>query len=244
MATKDDFSQLAYEPVAGSVVGVRLFGLSPSPPERAFPTTPLRLTGVTYRTTWHPGTNTATCGSGALARAAGRLRAAVTGTEPPAGPTADEEAEHLLDPECGCGFWAYTARPGDKVDLVYGTNGHPVIGVVEAWGRMVIGPRGFRAQHARILALAFPDVTTPDAAALLREWTSELQFHVRKTLRGSGFLRTPGPPVPQFPWGGNAAHQARVAASYPDVAIFPDEPSMLAEYPLSDLSGLLEGGES
>lgn len=62
--------------------------------------------------------------------------------------------EHeLLMPECGCGFWAYTSG-----EHILSVPVPAVLGVVEGWGRMVLGPHGFRAEKARIVALTFPEV--------------------------------------------------------------------------------------
>lgn len=46
---------------------------------------------------------------------------------------------------CGCGFWAY--HDGSSYPA------GPVSGVIEGYGRVTIGPRGFRAEKARIVAL-------------------------------------------------------------------------------------------
>jgi len=56
---------------------------------------------------------------------------------------------------CGCGFWAYwntssAPRPPDIISRCR----RQVIGVVEGFGRTLLGDRGFRCQRARIVALA------------------------------------------------------------------------------------------
>jgi hypothetical protein len=48
---------------------------------------------------------------------------------------------------CGCGFWAYA-------DARYVPARPFVWGVIHGWGRMVAGPKGFRCQHARIVAVS------------------------------------------------------------------------------------------
>jgi hypothetical protein len=61
---------------------------------------------------------------------------------------AECDAGHERPPvrSCGCGIWAYWRGHEHVTSRV-------VTGVVEAWGRCLIGERGFRAQHARIRAL-------------------------------------------------------------------------------------------
>lgn len=48
---------------------------------------------------------------------------------------------------CSCGYWAYT----DVTRAVQGVS--DVIGAIEGTGRVVVGPAGFRAERARILAI-------------------------------------------------------------------------------------------
>lgn len=64
---------------------------------------------------------------------------------------------HLVpDEDCGCGFWAYWT-------LEAAANPHgfllPVLGVIEGYGRTMLGERGFRCAKARIVALHFPEGT-------------------------------------------------------------------------------------
>jgi hypothetical protein len=56
---------------------------------------------------------------------------------------------------CGCGYWAYWDSAGLSANRFSATsNGLPVLGVIEGWGRVLIGEKGFRSQKARIIALA------------------------------------------------------------------------------------------
>lgn len=86
----------------------------------------LRLHGV--QAPWQPGENIASC-------AACRPGRECMHSEVP-------------DENCGCGFWAYwtvNAAP------LYGQR--RVMGVVEGYGRTLIGDKGFRCEKARIVAL-------------------------------------------------------------------------------------------
>jgi len=55
-----------------------------------------------------------------------------------------------IEPSCSCGLYAYTDF--ESFDNAYGTL--PVHGIVEGYGKTVVGEYGFRASSARIVALA------------------------------------------------------------------------------------------
>jgi hypothetical protein len=62
---------------------------------------------------------------------------------------------------CACGFWAYwTVRKHDLGS--HGDTKLPVFGVVEGSGKVLIGPEGFRAAKAKIIALYLPSLIHPD----------------------------------------------------------------------------------
>lgn len=58
-----------------------------------------------------------------------------------------------VDPSCMCGYWAYWDYPK------FGENG--VVGIIEGWGKTLIGDEGFRCQKAKIVALVLPDADVP-----------------------------------------------------------------------------------
>jgi hypothetical protein len=62
------------------------------------------------------------------------------------------ETESLPIDVCGCGFWAYWSEQ----NAVRQNNKTAVAGVMEGWGKLIVGPNGFRAQYARIVALCPP----------------------------------------------------------------------------------------
>jgi hypothetical protein len=69
------------------------------------------------------------------------------------------------DEACQCGIYAYhTPGPRSWFGEAYWCEG-----VVSAWGRVVVHLDGFRAEHARVEALAVPDgLATPGAAQVHR----------------------------------------------------------------------------
>lgn len=148
--------------VAGSLFGLRAWSLGVDG----------WLRGATYGVPWGPGWNDAQC---LVARRN-------PGTRPPSGirfghgygvqsgcifpETPDEPVEYEdgwtadpcrgVDPSCGCGFYAYYDEQHGR------TNGYGNIrGVIEATGKMVVGPDGFRAQRARLVAVVAPQKFTP-----------------------------------------------------------------------------------
>lgn len=116
---------------------------------------------------------------------------------------------------CGCGFWAYWAA--DDAARHGGAGGKPVVGVIEGYGRVLIGDRGFRCAKARIvgLALAF-DITAPAG------------------LYGPGwrpaFADPPPSPHPDA-MAIKAAYEDSLAARYPGATVYTTPAIMLALCP-------------
>lgn len=93
-----------------------------------------RLTGVFHRRVWGPGQNSASC----------------VYHEPPFRRSLSSQASHRVAARgCSCGFYAY-------LDDKHGDVGGEVRGVIEGYGRVTVGSRGFRAEKAKILALVVP----------------------------------------------------------------------------------------
>jgi hypothetical protein len=134
--------------VLGAVKGYRWWTLSApplweSPALAAGNWPPGLLRGM--QAPWEPGENTATCRASGASGWGGHCH-------PP---------ESIPDEECGCGFWAYwTLQPHDL-----GSAGLPVCGVVEGYGAVLTGEKGFRAAKARIVALHLPFTIMPETAA-------------------------------------------------------------------------------
>jgi hypothetical protein len=53
-------------------------------------------------------------------------------------------------PDCSCGIYAYHEPDAELLD-------EPIVGIVEAWGKLCVHARGFRAEHVRVVALALAD---------------------------------------------------------------------------------------
>lgn len=121
------------------------------------------LLSAAYTHTWQLGVNTASCQA-----------------------TADQRPpdHRIVHPDCGCGFWAQTAqaRRWYKGSV---TEDPVVTGVIAGSGRCVIGPLGFRCEHARIVALTRPrrNWLHSNPAGAVTEW-----LHVMGT-------RYPGIPI-------------------------------------------------
>lgn len=145
----------------------------------------------------------------------------------------------LIDPvsgeRCGCGFYAYwdVASLGHNQSS---SSGLPVIGIVEGFGRTLLGSRGFRCQRAKIIALApafsvQADITPRDQ----NRWNDPYAY------------RTGGDPykevaveyskeeveqrAQQHADAWMAMIQDRLNQSYPDAAVFATVRGMLASMP-------------
>jgi hypothetical protein len=144
--TQRDFGDQGEYPLAlGSVYGVRWWSLDRTG----------LLRGV--KAVWLPEENVADCINGSMMSPTARsFRDWARGAGPSELPR--ELHQDGLPPvhetpveQCTCGFYAFWEAEPPPV------GGHfPVAGVVEGYGRTVIGNRGFRCQRARIVALHVP----------------------------------------------------------------------------------------
>lgn len=80
---------------------------------------------------------------------------------------------HTFDARCVCGFYG-VFRP-DSVPFGM-RSGFVIAGVVEVYGRMVLGPTGFKASKARVLALASHPDAPPWPPPLRDEWRGRPHF--------------------------------------------------------------------
>lgn len=127
----------SFEPVRG----YRWWAWKPAPTDQdpavyARQWDPGLLSGMKDR--WSPGENIAKCLAG----------------------NAHSASEIPLLP-CGCGFWAYWQIQHYDINSA----AYPICGVVEGYGAVIIGEKGFRAAKARIIALAVPFTLMPVSAA-------------------------------------------------------------------------------
>lgn len=97
------------------------------------------------------------------------------------------------DENCACGFWAYWELQRHEV----GGRALPVCGVVEGYGAVLIGEKGFRAAKARIVALHLPFTIQPAAEADDDPLGLGLPQHSYAP-RTPGGQRNPWPNHPQF----------------------------------------------
>ena len=161
-----------------------------------------RLTGVTHRQVWVPGENVSECrkqesyGYGAMIKSGsiyayggdpygvrlGRmLGVPLTGywvDELAAGEKSKQKSKHEMK-SCACGFYGYYDGSND-----YG-NPARVSGVVEGFGEVLIGTRGFRAAKARIVALSIGVDKDGDTAV-----SYALNRKVRRNYNGVPFYDT------------------------------------------------------
>lgn len=243
----DEFSQAelepeGYEPVASSFFGLRAWTVDDGSLRKSKADDPPAPAGIPFNGAvlnaaregalrsifrsqyiWGQGINTAECLRGGL------WTGMTHGT-----------VHEPVWAECDCGFWAYTA--GSHVMSIRGPS---VTGIIQGWGRMVIGPHGFRAQRARIVALCLNQpVPDPEPEP---EGTS-----VGSLLSSAVKLLTPQPrPMCPSPWAAppdlsnQTGHYCppdlarTVRKLYPRVPVYESNDAMQRAWPLSDLSPLL-----
>jgi hypothetical protein len=252
--TQEQFSRVAHEPVATTFHGFRAFmiddGADPSKYGHTSEAGLLRSVYMTHHA-WAPGVNVARCHSTGMGKNLPLHGGATEGQTPKA----------MQD--CMCGFWAYT---GGQHYLT--VPGHAAFGVIEAWGRMVIGPAGFRAEKGRIVAVCVPeaekgwDAVGPTVEPLsVGESLGRVVWSFGAAMRPAGEAmsralralatgkRAPAPatpaPAPEPPQPTqHRTHEVprdlvlAVRARY-GVPVFTSIGDMQREYPVSDLSALL-----
>lgn len=246
-----------YEPVASEFYGLRAFvvdegsrrwavpGGSVDPAHNTNPegfphnggisTDPIRgaLRGI-FRCcyVWGSGVNTAVCVSGSIP---------------------NRRAHQAVADFCGCGFWAFT-RGRHHLSAP----GYSVLGIVQGWGRMVIGPHGFRSEKARLVALTLtPQRRIGDEQKPrdneVRRFSVGHVTDVLNTLAGSASSGATDEQrraalervaKARLGFGGKDIGVrpdlgAAVTKLYPDAQIFPHAIDMLQAFPLTDLDSLL-----
>lgn len=108
---------------------------------REWALTPDGLRGAQGRL-WKPGVNAAQChGKHAVMLQVLDVVFADAGIDTP---------DHVVEPWCTCGLYSW--RRPDRISA----RTAKVAGVVELWGRVLIGEDGYRAQYARVVALCGP----------------------------------------------------------------------------------------
>lgn len=161
-----------YDLAIGSIFGVRAFRIDRLD----------RLTALQFAYRWTPGENVAKClgqqhTDECLAERA-KIKASQVGSIGfyfgsvvcPCPAPGDGQALHD-DEGCPCGFYAFVEddeRIGDT-----GAYGPIVLGVIEGYGRTLVGSKGFRCQKARIVGLTIPK--GPKRNEKFKQWRRKRQ---------------------------------------------------------------------
>lgn len=241
--------------IAGSLVGLRSFGVD------AYG----RLTGVNYRRVFTPEVNVARCAGdsrkGGFIIGPMHLAGLSCGCPMcrPTVETAKTAPDHrVAQLDCTCGFYAYFDREANP----YHKNGN-VLGLVEGFGNVTVGSRGFRAEKAKLVAL-IDETPTPLTLVKRHTWQFWLSFagalsiifwavlDLRDTRWGLGStelglalilltvliaFRNKAFLAKSNPGKSNPGKSARLSAeirrNYADVPVYPSLTAALAEHPLT-----------
>lgn len=83
--------------------------------------------------------------------------------------------EHTVtDTICTCGIYAYTDPKSLEDNSSYSTCA--MFGIIKAWGKVTVGTKGFRAEHAKIIGLTpiltkwYDELVTSDPLLRPKEW--------------------------------------------------------------------------
>jgi hypothetical protein len=136
------------------------------------------LLGVVYHQLWTPDVNQALCrrrepiAQGYPLGAAGML---IVPAKPPIPPEeyVPPVPRHMFD--CQCGFYAYYDGSNDYYRGDYAVH-RRVTGVVEGWGEVAVGTRGFRCTKARVVAIYLSDMFTGNVDQLRANYPDVAYF--------------------------------------------------------------------
>lgn len=81
--------------------------------------------------------------------------------------------EHMLD--CSCGFYAFYNQSNDYNPFSKPNLGL-VSGVIEGFGQVLVGPRGFRCQRCQLVALHIPKNYPPQFEAVIERYKNVPMF--------------------------------------------------------------------
>lgn len=158
------------------------------------------LSGVMYSDIWYPGDNQAVCHAwGAVA------------------------SDHQVAMKnCSCGFYAYFSNQEHSFDT-----SRFIRAVVEAWGRVTVGDKGFRAAKAKIVAVTMPQYPRGFLERLAHRIECPAPFGA---VHAWGYSRPdPQCTIPYF--SGPRGMLSEVAKNYPDVQVFPSAQEMYEAFP-------------
>ncbi len=122
----------------------------------------------------------------------------------------------------GCGFWAYWSLAELAGHGSSGSQGRPVLGIIEGYGRVLLGERGFRSQRAKIIALAPAFTVRSEVTLLSPEIYGEKQRDRTEEARQRGQQHADA-------W--MAVIQDRLGQLYPSARVFATTGGMLASVP-------------
>lgn len=125
---------------------------------------------------------------------------------------------------CTCGFYGYCTP--ELIDTTYNSNVWTCCAVVEVWGKVILGTKGFRAEKMRILGVVPPSEMRQKMAPLEGDYTfaSYMRMSLHETYLGT---------LP--------AWQTTVAAY--GVTEYATIKDMVAAHPPQDVSHLIPGPE-
>ena len=166
-----EFSEYDATPlIVGTLFGVRHFDWWPNKKRARGP----YLYSPSYDFAWVDGENTAQCACYKYS-------------------FGYEQAGSVASKKHSCGFYAYYD------DDHYQFGDRNAIGVIEAWGTVTVGSRGFRASKAKIVAVAIKDWTMDDWFMFEKNYPSAELFDDKDEIFKKFPLSVPPPEPPPPP---------------------------------------------
>jgi hypothetical protein len=210
--SRTDFSNTDVPLYPGRLVGLRSFKVDEIG----------QLTGVSYyNRAWVNGENDAKCGVWDETFFAEMKRVSLWPNTSKAWIPSDHQVAAKW---CTCGFYAYFAQ---EHNVFHEPN--QIEGIIEAWGKVTIGLKGFRASKARIVALVIPYKSAP------MTWIAKLRHHI--LCKAPWYAHAWSNPysrlcsLPNLP-----CHYKKVISGYPDARIFQTVEDAIEAFPPTPLN--------
>jgi hypothetical protein len=171
-----------------------------------------------HRRAWQPGINTARCNCGTMTslKFEWSWRDCRRVVEP-------APAHEAPDDACSCGLYSWRDPPRSRGNDPRFARAEAIAGAVASWGRTQVHEDGFRAEHACVVALGYPNSGTADARGQLEQIASRfrvelvplIDLEVTAREHGSPLPDTLRPPNDPSPNAGANGHVAREMTKTP-----------------------------
>jgi len=132
----------------GSIMGVRTFGIHKEG----------LLRGMVFKQIWRPGENQAVCMKKGTLNVGPDTPESIVRLRKLLGSAGPHVGGHMMN--CDCGYYAFYSDVDNYYYQHIQDKSDRFAGIIEGYGITVQGPKGFKSEKGRIVALLLPDLST------------------------------------------------------------------------------------